>query len=141
MQDFMPKGFKGFQKGHSVPEYLRRKWSIDRMGRTSPRKGVTLSEETKRRISDSLNAMPEELKIARIKKMADAHLGKKQSPELIQKRVEARRGYRHSPETIAKIIAGHRNSGRPHKTDESKIWRRRIEYSKRAKTHSSHSST
>ena len=97
LMEFMPKGTKGFQKGHSVPESVRRRVS-------ESRKGHKQSAETIAKRVEKLKGRtgriwtPEQREAARLRA-----LGRKQSPEMITKRVASRKGYRHSIETKNKI--------------------------------------
>jgi len=49
-KEFMPKGIKGFQKGHSVPVDIRAKMSKARMGKPSGKKGYKLTQEQRERV-------------------------------------------------------------------------------------------
>lgn len=94
---FMPKGIKGFQKGHIVPKYV-----VDAVIKYNKNKVV--SDETRKKMSDShtgkkLPPLSEEHK----EKLRLSNLGRKQSKETIAKKVASRKGYRHSKETIEKI--------------------------------------
>lgn len=93
----MPKGVKGFQKGHPVPESVRRRVSESRKGHkqspeTIAKRVAKLKGKTGHVWTD------EQRKAARLRV-----LGSKQSPELIAKRFASRRGYRHSEETRSRI--------------------------------------
>lgn len=130
----MPKGIKGFQKGHSVPNELRLK--ISRL-----KSGIKLSAKTKLKMSISHTGkiMSEESK----KKIGLSNsvrlLGKKQSAELIKKRVNARAGYRHSEETRRKISESQKGNKAPNwkggvtpihkairRSVEFKLWREAV---------------
>lgn len=86
-----------------------------------------MSEETKKKIGlgnlgKKRGPMSEEHK----EKIRLAKVGKKQSPETIRKRFLWQKGYKHSQQTKDKI--GRSNKGENNKTDESKIWRKRVIY-------------
>lgn len=121
-----PRG-KPFEKGHpflgdlSKPNYFHK-------GMVSLRKGVTLTEEQRKKLSNALMNMPKDKKYSWVKKLIESHKGKKQSKELVKKRMKARKGYRHTKETIEKIRNSNLNNGKTRKTDESKLCRTRIEY-------------
>lgn len=117
-----PRG-KPFAKGHIVSLEMRRKISDSKRGVFV---ASIYSPERNRKISEAQVGRRFSLETRR--KMSLRQLGKTQSQELIAKRVAARKGYRHSPETIAKMSATQRANGKPRKTDESKLWRRRMEY-------------
>lgn len=53
-KEFMPKGIKGFQMGHSVPNEIRIKLSKSHLGKSSGKKGYKLTKEQKEKISKSL---------------------------------------------------------------------------------------
>lgn len=116
----MPKSVHGFQKGHIVPEHVRQRVIESQTGRKQ-------SEETKLKKSIAMTGkklppMSDERK----KQMRLVHLGRKQSAETIAKRVVARKNYKHSQITKNKI--GKANRKKIHKTDESVIWRKRVEF-------------
>lgn len=119
-QTFNQKGVKGFQKGHEVPEWLREVIRKNRIGKKA-------SEETKLKMSLSRmgktnGKRSEEFKEKCRKRM----LGKTMTKEAIKKMVNSMAGYKHSDETKKKI--GMANRKLVHKIDESKVWRKRIEY-------------
>jgi len=95
--EFMPKGTKGFKKGHIVSPEVRKKISENNKKRI-------VSKETKLKMSKAhkgkkLPPLSLEQKLA----ISKRQLGKKQSIETIKKRVESRKGYKHSEETKRKI--------------------------------------
>lgn len=118
------KGQTPWMKGKKHTAESRQKLSKSLTGRTSPRKGVHLSEETKRKISESkkskhnipwnkgkTGAYSEEVR----KKMSDGHKGKtpwnkgkKMSEEFCKKNSEARKGKRLSEETRRKMSEAHK---------------------------------
>ena len=53
VKEFMPKGIKGFQKGHSVPDEMRKKWSKVRVGVRNLPIGYRHSLETRKKLSES----------------------------------------------------------------------------------------
>lgn len=98
----MPKGVKGFQKGHPVPLYVRKAVSKANKGkyiasRYTPERNAKIS---------SANKGKGPSKKAILASVA-ARIGKKQSPETVSKRVASRAGYKHSPETRKKISESH----------------------------------
>jgi len=84
------------------------------------RKGSKLSQKTKNKISLALKGRKNLL-------LGIALRGRKLTKEHINKIQESRKGYRHSEETRKKISKANRGRGQG-KTDESKIWRKRVEY-------------
>lgn len=94
---FMPKGIKGFKKGHIVPVEIR-----DKIKNSSKNKVVsqkTRNKMSKTRKGKTLPPRSNEFK----QKARERMLGKKQSIETITKRIESRKGYKHSEETRRKI--------------------------------------
>ena len=124
----MPNGIKGFQKGHIVPEYVRRAVSDANTGkhvasRYTPERNKKISEANKGR-KPSKNT---------IDALIAYNTGRKQSPETIAKRVSSRKGYKHSEETIRKISDSHKKGKDSHLwrggiTEKNKMIRKSLEY-------------
>lgn len=108
------EGVFGYRK---TPEQLAA-WAAKMRGRTSPRKGVTLSEETRAKISAA--QIGKEIPVETRMKISAALRGRPKSPEHAAKVAAARRGERRGPlsaEIRAKLSAA--NLGRKH-TPESR---------------------
>lgn len=88
-------------KGKTVSEETRKKISESRKGKPSPNKGKPMSDVQKQKLSI-------------------AKKGKHQSPEVIARQVESRKGYTHSEETKRKIAEGNKGKIMPKKTGEQK---------------------
>lgn len=89
----MPKGEKGFTKGHTVPDEIREKIRVSKVG-------LKMSQATKEKmrlakLGKKYKPMSEEGK----RNIRKSLIGRKQSKATIEKRNESRRGYRHSVET------------------------------------------
>ena len=87
------KGKSSWNKGKSLSEEHRRKISESQKGRTSPRKGVTLSAETRKKISEAmkgkkLKPFTEETR----KKMSESQKGHTVTDETRKKMSEAKKG-------------------------------------------------
>jgi len=123
---FMPKGTRGFLKGHPVPKAIREIISKNKLGKK-------MSEETKNKMRMShLGKKHKPMTLQGRRNISLAHIGKKQTDELIAKRFNSRKGYRHSEETKIKISQSNRK--KIHIIDESKLWRNRREYKEWRKT-------
>ena len=77
----------------NISDETRKKMSEARKGRTSPRKGVTLSDETRRKMSESQkgHTVNEDTR----KKMSEAHKGHTVNEETRKKMSESRKGENH----------------------------------------------
>lgn len=101
--EFMPKGVRGFKKGHIVPEEIKIKMSLSRIGKK-------LSKETKEKMRQAhIGKKYKKMSLIGRKNLSLSHLGKNQSAETIQKRVKGRKGYKHSEETKMKISKANYN--------------------------------
>jgi hypothetical protein len=95
-------------------EQYRKAVSASAKGRSAWNKGISLSDETKRKLSESHKGIQSGEKHPMFGKhhtddsklkISLAHRGRKQTEEVIKKRVEAMSWYRHTEETKAKIGA------------------------------------
>lgn len=113
-----------FKRGH--PCHKREEATKRLRAMAVANRGVPRSSETKTKIGAAHKGMKRSKK-ARAN-MRRGQLGKKRSASHITNATAARRGYSHSAETRAKISATHRARKNKRKTDESRLWRLRIEY-------------
>lgn len=116
-------------KGHPMYKSTIRssKLSASLKGNTNKR-GKVIGELGRNNMREAYQRIPENKKAIMLERIRISNVGRKQSVETIEKRANSRMGYRHSEETKKKISIGHRNNGKPRKTDESKLWRTGVEY-------------
>ena len=108
------EGCSGYSMSHT--EEQKAKWSRDRKGMTSPRKGVTLSNETRQKISESRSGS--ELSEAHKKAISNGLLGNKHTAKLTDDGVRFVRANR---ETMTHIQLAEKFG--IHKNTVHKIWR------------------
>lgn len=127
---YKPRG-KPFEKGHPL---LSRSIENIMRGEPSPRKGVKLSDETKRKISIARKGKPNPLVSAKL-------TGRKQSPEHIRKRVKKLVGKKRTIKTRLKMSKAQKKLRENHtrwkggitpinekvrKSLEYKLWRKAV---------------
>lgn len=90
-------------KGKTVSEETRKKMSESRKKHSGPNKGILMKESQKQKMRNTI-----------------AVNGRIISPETVKKIVETRKGYKHSEETKKKIAEGNKGKVMPSKTETQK---------------------
>lgn len=103
--------------GAKMSDESRLKLSLALKGRPSPNKGVAMSEEQKKKISESNKG--KKLSLETRKKLSLANIGKKRSPESIEKTAKANKGRVVSETTKQKLSQV--NRGRVQKNKAHKL--------------------